>query len=217
MGELSRLIKNYYPPDLMRLARDIVYSKLFFPSCVRMVRQPAYIVGKKYMRFGENFRSGPNLRLEVLDSEFVRQTDETIKTIPELIFGSGVSINYNVHIGVIKKIVLGNNVLIGSNVLITDHNHGNYKGEHQDGPNIIAKKRKLVGDEVIIGDNTWIGENVVILPGSRIGKGCIVGANTVVSGVFDKHQMLAGSPARVIKVFDNDLKKWVSVSKRSNI
>lgn len=217
MGELSRLFKNYYPPDLFRLGRDMVYSKLFFPSGVRMVRQPAYIVGKKYMTFGDNFRSGPNLRLEVLDSEFVRGSTESSATQPELIFGTDVSINFNVHIGVIKRVVLGNNVLIGSNVLITDHNHGNYKGDNQDGPNTIAKDRSLVGAEVVIGDNTWIGENVVILPGSRIGEGCIIGANTVVSGTFEKHQMLAGSPARVIKIFDKDIQKWVSISRKSKI
>ncbi|MGS0525726.1 DapH/DapD/GlmU-related protein [Zobellia nedashkovskayae] len=192
MKEIIRLFKNYYFLDVCRLIRDMVFSKLLFPSAVRLIRQPAYIVGKKHISFGENFRLGPNLRLEVLDESFVRLEIHSKMGTPELIIGNNVSLNFNVHIGVIAKVQLGDNVLIASNVLIIDHNHGNYKGEVQDSPLLAPKDRKCIAEPIFIGDNTWLGENVSILPGTKIGEGCIVGANSVVSGVFEKNQIIAG-------------------------
>jgi lipopolysaccharide O-acetyltransferase len=121
--------------------------------------------------------------------------------------------NFNVHIGVLKRIELGDNVLIASNVLIIDHNHGHYKGEVQDTPFTAPKDRKSIAESVYIGKNTWIGENVSILPGTIIGEGCIIGANSVVSGVFEKHQIIGGAPARPIKKYDSSTNKWLPVVK----
>ena len=211
MRELLRLFKNYYPPDWWRLLRDIVLSKVLFPPQIRLVRQPAYIVGKKYIEFGRNFNAGPNLRLEVLDSSFVRHEVQEVTSPPKLIIGDNVNLNFNVHIGVLKNIELGDNVLIASNVLIIDHNHGYYRGEEQDSPLTAPKDRKSVADSVYVGKNCWIGENVSILPGTKIGEGCIVGANSVVSGVFENYQIIGGAPARPLKKYDFLTNKWLPI------
>ena len=87
---------------------------------------------------------------------------------PEIKIGSGVVINYNVHIGAINKIVIGDNVLIGSNVLITDHMHGNISDNLISVP--IKNKPLISRGPVFIEDNVWIGENVCILDNVRIGN-----------------------------------------------
>ena len=57
-------------------------------------------------------------------------------------------------------------------------------------------------DRITIGSDVFLGLNAIILPGTRIGDGCIVGAGSVVKGVFPAGSVLAGVPARVL--YDTD-------------
>jgi len=51
---------------------------------------------------------------------------------------------------------------------------------------------------IVVGDGTYIGNNATILPGVQIGKGCVVGANSVVSRSIPNGVVAAGNPARFI-------------------
>jgi acetyltransferase-like isoleucine patch superfamily enzyme len=53
---------------------------------------------------------------------------------------------------------------------------------------------------VSIGDDCWLGINVVVMPGVTIGRGCVVGANSVVTGDLKPYVIAAGAPARQIGV-----------------
>lgn len=113
------------------------------------------------------------------------------------------------HIVAHEKVEIGNDVLIASKVFISDTNHGNYSGEIQDSPITKPSERHLFSSTVNIGDRVWIGENVVILAGSRIGDGCIIGANSVVKDEWPNNTILAGIPARALKKWDKEQGKWV--------
>lgn len=208
MKELKRLFNNYSWLDILRLSRDLILTKIFFPAHIRLIRQPSYIIGKKHIKFGKNFNSGVLLRIEVLDKSFLRHPLIGVKDDPKLVIGDNVNVNFNVHIGVLKRVEIGNNVLIGSNVLIIDHNHGNYKLENQDNPFSIPKDRQSIAESIKIGNNVWIGENVCVLPGTIVGDGCIIGANTVLNGIYKKNQIIVGSPSRPIKEFNITSKTW---------
>ena len=52
---------------------------------------------------------------------------------------------------------------------------------------------------VVIGSDVWIGHRVMILPGSRIEDGAIIGAGAVVSGTIPAYSIAGGVPARVIR------------------
>ena len=54
-------------------------------------------------------------------------------------------------------------------------------------------------NSVSIGEDSFIGAGCIILPGSKIGKFCIVGAGAVVKGDFEDYSVIVGSPARKIK------------------
>jgi acetyltransferase-like isoleucine patch superfamily enzyme len=51
----------------------------------------------------------------------------------------------------------------------------------------------------VIGRNAWIGMGSVILPGVRIGEGCVVGAGSVVTRDVEPFSVAAGNPARVLR------------------
>jgi acetyltransferase-like isoleucine patch superfamily enzyme len=55
-------------------------------------------------------------------------------------------------------------------------------------------------NSIEIGNRVWIGSNVLVLKGSKIPNGCVVAAGSVVTGAFNKENVLiAGNPARIIK------------------
>ena len=152
---------------------------------------PIYIEGGQYMTINDGFNSGPGLRIECID------TYACCSYKPTLTIGKNVVLNYRCHIGCINSITIGDNVLIGSNVLITDHSHGRFEEESMFVP--WNKKELYSKGPVIIEDNVWIGENVSILGGVTIGKGCVIGANAVVLHDIGPYSMAVGNPARVIR------------------
>jgi lipopolysaccharide O-acetyltransferase len=63
----------------------------------------------------------------------------------------------------------------------------------------------------VIGENVWIGDNSVILGPATIGRGAIVGANSVVRGVVPPDTIVAGAPAKPIKIFNPKTGTWDKV------
>lgn len=55
---------------------------------------------------------------------------------------------------------------------------------------------------MVISDDAWIGLNAIILKGVKIGKGAIVGAGSVVTKNVPDMAVVAGNPARIIKMLD---------------
>jgi acetyltransferase-like isoleucine patch superfamily enzyme len=131
---------------------------------------------------------------------------------PKISIGDRVSFSKDVHVTCIERIDIGNGVLFGSRVYVSDHNHGRYAGERQSHPDEPPAERELApGGAVLIEDNVWIGDNVVIVGPARIGAGTIVAANSVVKGDIPPFMMIAGAPAKPIKRFDLELKVWRKV------
>jgi len=123
---------------------------------------------------------------------------ENGKTVfPELTIGNGCNLGEYNHITAVKRIVIGNNLLTGRFVLISDNAHGRFEIEELDTP---PSHRDIVSKgEVVIGNNVWLGDKVSVLPGVHIGDGCIIGANSVVTHDIPPHCMAAGIPAIVIR------------------
>lgn len=132
---------------------------------------------------------------------------------PVIEIGSHVVCSQNVHIAATQRVTIGNGVLIGSRVHITDHGHGRYVGAEQDSPAIPPAERRLSdGNPVAIEENVWLGDGVVVLPGVTIGQGSIVGANSVVSRSIPPHVIAVGAPAVPIKSFDLASGLWKPIA-----
>lgn len=182
--------------QLFSLFYSVVVSKIFISYNVRIVRLPYFILGRKNILFSSGFSSGRRLRLECYGAE------------KSLIFGKNVKINDDVHIGCINSISIGDNVLIGSKVLIIDHHHGSYSGEQQDAPSTPPDDRALHSLPILIGNNVWIGEMTSILPGVSIGDGSIIGAGSIVTKNIPAYCIAVGNPCNVIKRYNFNTSKW---------
>ena len=102
-----------------------------------------------------------------------------------------------------KKITIGENTCIGGNCKILDNDFHPIEAEER---NRLLREENggdsetIPAREIRIGKNCFIGCNSIILKGTVLGDGCVVGAGAVVSGRFDDNCVIAGNPAKVIRV-----------------
>lgn len=115
---------------------------------------------------------------------------------PEIVIGSDCKLRRGLHISAVGSIKIGNGVLTGTNVLISDNSHGSLD---RASIGIRPYERKLIcKGPIVIEDNVWLGNNVCVLSGVKIGKGSIIGANAVVTHDIPEFSMAAGVPANVL-------------------
>jgi lipopolysaccharide O-acetyltransferase len=179
------------------LARNIGCSPL------KIGKNPR-ILGRRHLSIGSNFVAGDYFWLEAV-------TDyEGTSYDPHIVIGHNVGITDFVHIAATNRVTIGDGVLIGSRVLITDHNHGEYDGEDQANPEDPPRLRKLSRSRTVtIGRNVWIGDGAAILGGSNIGDGCVIGTNSVVAGTVPSNCIAVGLPARPIRYYRQADQEWV--------
>lgn len=91
-------------------------------------------------------------------------------------------------------LTIGNNVGVGPCVKIMTHHHS--EPEDYRIPILFCEQEYK---EVIIEDDCDIGIGAVILPGVRIGKGCLIGAGAVVTKDIEEYSVVAGVPAKVLR------------------
>lgn len=116
---------------------------------------------------------------------------------PRLNIGEKCNFGDFIHISTINNITIGNNVLTGRWVTITDNSHGTTDIESL---KIPPTERSLYSKgSVIIGNNVWIGDKATILPGVTIGDGAVIAANSVVTKDVPPYTVVAGNPIHVIK------------------
>ena len=126
---------------------------------------------------------------------------------PSLIIDDGARIgNYN-HIISVREVYIGKHVMTADKVYISDNLHS-----YEDITQPIIRQPVYFKDTVHIGDGTLVGECVSII-GAKIGKHCVIGANSVVTRDIPDYSVAVGSPATVIKKYDSDKKQWISVPK----
>lgn len=194
-----------------RLFRQMIRSFLWqrILSCRGLqLGDHALIIGEKYISLGENFRAGRGLWLEAV-AQYRHQSFK-----PSLRIGERFSASDWVHIACAFDLYIGDDVLIGSKVHITDHNHGSYHSHYTSDPEDPPSCRQLSGGPVRIGNSVFLADGVIVLPGSDIGDGAIVGANSVVRGLLPGNTIYAGIPAKPIKRFEISTRSWIPIKER---
>ena len=151
----------------------------------------------KYISMGDQCRIGNDCRISVY-KEFGGEVNT-----PELIFGDRVYMGYHISILCADKILIKDDVLMASYIMITSENHGmDVEGE------IGYGKQKLTTQPVTIENGGWIGEKAIILPGVTIGEKAIVAAGAVVTKDVPPYTVVAGNPARILKRYNFTTHAW---------
>ncbi|NEX80897.1 acyltransferase [Aeromonas rivipollensis] len=161
------------------------------------IGRPIFLSGLKFFHLGKKVRIYPNARIEAFKkSQFIIEDD--------------VSIGQNLHLICANEVKICTGTTISANVFISDVDHT------FDDINIHVMQQPLKIAKTYIGSNSFIGYGAVILPGTQLGASCVVGANSVVKGVFGDYCMLAGSPAKIIKRYHIEEKCWKRTDTEGN-
>ena len=106
----------------------------------------------------------------------------------------GVGFNYGCYVNGIGGLVIGEGTIFGPYRMIHTANH-----KTDDVTRPIPEQGWEDSPPVQIGAQCWIGMGVCILPGVRIGEGCVIGAGSVVTTDLDAYTVAAGNPAEAVK------------------
>ncbi len=106
-----------------------------------------------------------------------------------LSIGDRTYINYGTNISSTSAVTIGKNCLIGQYCIIMDDDYHDAEDRRKPGPRA----------PVVIEDDVWLGARVIVMQGSHIGAGAVIGANSVVRGHIPPFTIAAGSPAQVVR------------------
>jgi len=191
IARIKRTIEKWYTQIYFKLMeKEFSYVG---ENC--SIKSDTTFANPKYIKIGDNFSTDYRVKIDAWD-----QYREYCYT-PEIVIGSNVSMNTDCYISAIYSIKIGNGVMMGRNVFITDHLHGEAKLNK-----LSPAKRELFSKgKVVVGNDVLIGSNVCIMPGVTIGDNCIIGANAVVTHSFGRNKCIAGIPAKVIKDLESEI------------
>jgi acetyltransferase-like isoleucine patch superfamily enzyme len=197
-GNLFRLL---FPPKLAELC---LYARMFFHTGYHkhsfkhfgthsIIGFPSRFVGSGFISVGNDVTIGKGCVITAWATPD--------GSSPEILIGNGANIGEDCHITAINHVEIGHQVLFGKKVTITDNAHGMNDSIAE--LSIDPSYRTLFSKgPVIIGNKVWIGDKATILPGVTIGEHSIVGANAVVTKDVPANAVVAGNPAKIIRIVE---------------
>lgn len=104
---------------------------------------------------------------------------------------SGIGVNAKLY----GTVHIGDHVMMGEDVTVITRNH------RHDRTDIPMMEQGFEPERpVTIGNDVWIGDRVLLLPGVHIGDGCIIAAGAVVTKDVPPLAIVAGVPAKLIRM-----------------
>lgn len=191
--EIIRLL--HFP---MRLLRMLLWKKRMRRFGWRsMIVKPLEVLGPKNMIIGDRVTIQYNTWLAAKPLTGMREC--------LLLIEDGCAIGHFNHIYATHSIILHKDVLTADKVYISDNLHG------YDIIGVPIKDQPIIQNRTVeIGEGSWLGENVCVL-GAKIGRHCVIGANSVVTKDIPDYCVAVGVPAKIIKRYDFNKNTWKKV------
>lgn len=174
MNKLFRLLRYDWPLYFILLLTNWLPDNVFFIRLRGCMSKPFFRKCGKKLGLGRNVVFYNPSNIEI---------------------GNWVYIAYGCWFSAGKQIVIEDEVLFGPYNVIVATNHTRKNSSFRFG--------LPAGDKVIFKKGCWIGAHCTILPGSVIGEGTVIGANTVVSGIVQSNCVFAGISGSVKKEFND--------------
>ena len=199
--ELSLYQKMMITSRLLGLLKTKFYYSLFLKACGNksIIMKPLYWT-PEYISVGSNVYIWPECRIQAIP----RYRDQYFNPLIEI--QDGVTMEQGCHIASAGHLVIGKNSTLSSYVMIQSVDH-QYE---RIGVDILHQPLK--NRETIIGENCFIGAGAKILAGTKLGKQCIVGANSVLKGEYEDFSVIVGSPGRVVKHYNEKTLSWEKIN-----
>ncbi|MBB6343864.1 DapH/DapD/GlmU-related protein [Nonomuraea muscovyensis] len=158
---------------------------------VKIAFPPGAIFGERWIEIGDHTLIGERVSISCGMMPGPDLGPDAILRI-----GGGCSIGRGSHIVAHQSIEIGDDVFTGPYVYITDQNHV------YDDPDVPIGRQWPRNAPVSIGAGSWLGAGAIVLPGTRLGRQCVVAGGAVVRGEFPDHSVVAGVPAKVVRSYD---------------
>ena len=184
---MKQLFKGKFEkPSKIKYLGEILFAIVSLALFIHLFKLIAYyivnyVIGQNKATIGKYTKLHPTV--------LIRQGERVT-------IGEHCLINHNnvLQAGKFKgRIVIGNYVQTGANVMMFAFNHGT------DFIDIPMIEQDYLDGNIIIEDDVWIGAGSVILPGVRICKGAVVAANAVVNKDVPENAIVGGVPAKILK------------------
>lgn len=149
------------------------------------IGKPIFFIGRHRFYAGDKLGLFPGARIEITGGRFE--------------IGDNVRIGHNLFVSCASYLQVGNDVTMSANVFISTTEN------KVDRENLTPfADWSVVEMPVVIGHNCFIGYGAAILPGTKLGAGCVVGANAVVRGEYPSGAIIAPAKSEVL-----GLRRWI--------
>lgn len=195
LNKQKRKLKNYLYFFRRTLLSPFFGIKIPFSKNINFEANVSVGSGTRVYNYGGRINVGVNTTI-CNNSKFIVGEDGRLDIGKNCLLGEqGI---YNIF----DDLLLGDNVITADRVSFVTNIH------LYDDVSVAIKNQKSTHDKIIVGDGSWLGMNVTILPGTCIGKNCVVAAHSVVKGSFPDYCVIAGVPGRIIKKYNDTTKHW---------
>lgn len=161
-----------------------------------VIYRPLKVTGRKHIYIGDGVSFDKGLRMEAITWKDGQDFH------PHIYIGNNTHAEQHCQIFSAMFLHIGNNVVISSDVYITDVEH-DYKDINK-----RILEQCLKPGKTIIGDYSFLGTGVKIIKPVIIGEHVVVGANSVITKDIPSYSVVVGNPAKIIKKYNFTTKKW---------
>ncbi len=198
---------NDDPLDLLWKAPTKIHSmwvKLVYPFASIGRKVSFHFTSKVYRPRASRISIGNFVSLR--EYAWLSVATDDPKGEPTIVLEDNCHVGFGSIISAKNRIHLERDVLVGQMVLIVDHNHA-----YEDINLPVIDQGITEGGRIRIGQGSWIGHGAcIICPRGelRIGRNCVIAANSMVMRSIPDYSVVAGYPASVIRQYDPEKKIW---------